>query len=100
MVCCLALLFLAAAPQRFPIASLSVEGLKNYPQPLVLATAGLKVGQLAGKDDFEAARDRLLATGLFETVGYRFSPAPASTAYIASFEVVEVAPVYPVRFEA
>lgn len=90
----------AAAPQRFPIASLSVEGLKNYPQPLVLAVAGLKIGQLAGKDDFEAARDRLLATGVFETVGYRFAPAAASTAYVASFEVVEVAPVYPVRFEA
>ena len=89
-----------AAPQRFPIASLSVEGLKNYSQPLVLATAGLKIGQLAGKDDFEAARDRLLATGVFETVGYRFAPAAASTAYEASFEVVEVEPVYPVRFEA
>ena len=89
-----------AAPQRFPIASLSVEGLKNYSQPLVLAAAGLKIGQLAGKDDFEAARDRLLATGVFETVGYRFAPAAASTAYVASFEVVEVEPVYPVRVEA
>src|SRR5882724_11826076 len=88
------------AQSKWPIQSLTVEGLKNYTQAQAIATAGLKIGQLAGKADFEAARDRLLATGVFETVGYRFEPAAASTAYVASFEVVEVEPVYPVRFEA
>src|SRR6185369_6410474 len=44
--------------------------------------------------------DRLLATGVFETVGYRFAPAAGSGGYEASFEVVEVEPVYPVRFES
>ena len=76
-----------------------MDGLKNYSQAQVLAAAGLKVGQLAGKADFEAARDRLVATGVFETVGYHFAPAADSSQYAATFEVVEVGPVYPVRFE-
>src|SRR5439155_13120441 len=89
-----------ARPQRWPIERLSVEGLKNYSLPQVLAATGLKTGQLAGRQDFEAARDRLLATGVFDTVGYRFAPSSGSNGYEASFQVVEVEPVYPVRFES
>jgi hypothetical protein len=46
------------APQKWPVESLTVEGLKNYSQQQALAVTGLKVGQLAGMQDFEAARDR------------------------------------------
>src|SRR6267378_4510838 len=51
-----------AGPQRWPIERLTVEGLKNYSLQQALAATGLKTGQLAGRQDFEAARDRLLAT--------------------------------------
>ena len=47
----------------------------------MLAVAGLKIGQIAGKEDFEAARDRLVATGVFETVGYRFAPVRQGAGY-------------------
>jgi outer membrane protein insertion porin family len=99
MVWLLALALLGAGPQKWPIDSLTVEGLKNYSQSQALAVTGLKVGQLAGTQDFEAARDRLLATGVFETAGYRFAPSVGSSGYAASFKVVEVEPVYPVRIE-
>jgi outer membrane protein insertion porin family len=84
---------------QWPIQTLSVEGNRNYKEAQILAVAGLKVGQLAGKPDFEAARDRLVATGLFETVGYRFAPSKDSSGYAASFQVTEVTPLYPVAFE-
>ena len=58
-----------AAPSKWPVESLTVEGNHNYSREQVLAVVGLKVGQLAGKPEFEAARDRLTATGAFETVG-------------------------------
>jgi len=83
---------------RWPIESLTVEGNKNYGAEQILSVAALKIGQLAGKSDFEAARDRLIATGRFETVGYRFGPNKDSTSYTASFQVVEVTPLYPVQF--
>ena len=89
----------APAPHQWPIESLKVEGSHNYAQAQILAVAGLKVGQMAGKPDFEAARDRLIATGLFETVGYKFAPGGGKTGYSASFQVVEVQPAYPIRFD-
>src|SRR5882762_4563580 len=87
-----------SAPTRWPIATLEVEGLHNYAKDQVLAVAGLKIGQTAGKEDFESARDRLVAAGVFETVGYRFAPAAAGAGYAASFQVVEAEPMYPVAF--
>jgi outer membrane protein assembly factor BamA len=83
-------------PTVWPIKTLSVEGNHNYTKEQILAVAGLKIGQLAGKADFEAARDRLIASGAFETVGYRFTAAQDSNSYAASFQVVEVGQMYPV----
>jgi outer membrane protein insertion porin family len=89
------------APTTWPVATLEVEGNRNYSTADVLAVAGLKVGDVAGKNEFDAARDRLLATGAFESVGYRFDPLPGpNKGYAASFQVVEVAQVYPFRFES
>lgn len=95
----LALLAAPQAPSRWPIESLAVEGARNYTPAQVLAVAGLKKGQLAGKAEFDAAYARLVATGQFEKVDYNFGPAPGGKGYAARFTVVEVEPVYPLRFE-
>ncbi len=88
-----------SAPSKWPVETLTVEGNRNYTREQVLAVAGLKVGQLAGKPEFEAARDRLTATGVFETVGYKFAPGPNKQGFVASIQVTEVEPAYPMRFE-
>lgn len=84
---------------QWPIESLKVEGSHNYTPAQILAVAGLKVGQMAGKPDFETARERLVATGMFETVGYKFSPGGDQHGYAASFQIVEAQPSYPIRFD-
>jgi outer membrane protein insertion porin family len=95
------LLVLAAqTAQKWPIATLKIEGNQNYSEPQILAITGLKPGDLVGKAEFEAARDRLLATGAFETVGYRFEPVQGGKGYAASFQVTEIQPLLPFRFEA
>jgi len=88
-----------APPASYPILSLKVEGLQNYTEAQVLAVAGLKTGDPANKQAFEAARDRLLATGAFEQVGYKYSPTRDKKGYAAVLFVTEVQPVYPVRLE-
>src|SRR5215469_12813950 len=88
----------AQGTQKWPIQSLAVEGNENYTASQILAVTGLKIGQLAGKDEFEAAQKRLEGTGVFETVGYKFGPSANSDGYSATFQVLEVEPVYPVRF--
>jgi outer membrane protein insertion porin family len=87
------------APSQWPIQSLAVEGNKVFTGGQVLAVAGLKVGQLAGRPEFEAARDRLVASGAFENVGYKFEPAGDKQGFVATFQVVEVQPTFPVQFE-
>ena len=90
----------ASSPTKWPIETLLVDGNHIYTADQVLAVAGLKIGQLAGKEEFDAARDRLVASGAFETVGYKFEPGPNQKGYVATFQVTEVEPAYPIRFEA
>lgn len=89
----------AVIPSKWPVERITVEGNRNYTQEQVIAASGLRIGQQAGKEEFEAARDRLIASGVFESVGYRFFPAQGSNGYAATFQVIEVEPVYPVRFD-
>src|SRR4051812_24538635 len=89
----------AGNPSRWPIESLVVEGNRSFTRDQVIAISGLKVGQTAGRADFDAARDRLVASGAFETVSYRFVPATRGEGYAATLQVSEVEQVYPVEFE-
>ena len=95
----------AAAPSqpapadKWPIDRLVVEGNHDYTAEQVLAVAGLKIGQMAGKDEFDAARDRLLACGAFENVSYKFAPDGASKAFVATFTIDETPTAFPVRIE-
>ena len=84
---------------RWPIESLKVEGNHSYSLGQVLAIAGLKVGQVVGRVEFDAARDRLLASGAFDTVSYQFAPQVGTRGFVATFTVTEIEQVYPVRFD-
>ena len=88
-----------AASAKWPIESINLEGIHHYTREQVLAASGLKIGELAGRPEFEAARNRLIATGVFETVGYKFVAAEGKQGYVATFQLVEVETAYPVRFE-
>ena len=85
-------------PDKWPIESIAVEGNHNYTREQVVAVAGLKPGQLAGKAEFEAARDKLVASGAFETVGYKFEAAAGKQGYVATLQITEVDPALPVQF--
>jgi len=88
----------AAPAGRWPIESITIEGNRNFTRQQVLAVAGLRLGQIAGKAEFDAARDRLAACGAFETVSYKFTPGPTG-GYAAILQLNEVQQVYPVDFE-
>jgi len=89
----------AASPARWPIESLRVEGNHSYTPEQVFAVAGLKVGQVVGRPDFDAARDRLLASGAFDTVSYKFAPEVGTRGFVATFTITEIEQVYLVRFD-
>jgi outer membrane protein assembly factor BamA len=85
--------------RSWPIETISIEGNNNYTDQQILAVSGLKAGQPAGEPQFEAARQRLLDTGAFEAVGYRYEPSASGKGFNARLIVAEIAQVYPVRFE-
>jgi outer membrane protein insertion porin family len=89
----------AMPPSRdFPIDSINVEG-NRIPAAAIAAASGLKVGATGNSAIFDAARDRLIASGYFDTVSYRYKPS-ASGGYEITFEVQEVTMFYPVRVDA
>ncbi|MEQ1949699.1 MAG: POTRA domain-containing protein, partial [Bryobacteraceae bacterium] len=49
--------------------------------------------------DFDAARDKLAATGAFENIGYRFTPSKNGRGYDAILDVLETGPLFHYRFE-
>ena len=95
----------SASPQErrqrgsFPFEILRVQGNSHIPAEKILAVAGLKLGALVEKTDFDAARARLLATGAFNSVAYEYKPAASHKGYDGVFEVVEVDQLFPYRFE-
>ncbi|HYI92204.1 MAG TPA: POTRA domain-containing protein [Bryobacteraceae bacterium] len=99
LLACTLLAALAQTPKAWPIGKLAVEGNKFYADELILEVAGMKIGQMAGKAEFDAARDRLLATGAFESIGYKFDPIPGTKTNLGVFQIVEVAQLFPYRFE-
>ena len=89
----------AATANKWPIQRIVIEGNKLYTSAQVIGVTALKIGQVAGKEEFDAAYNRLLQCGAFETVSYKFTPATDKTGFVATFQVTEVEPAYPVKFE-
>jgi outer membrane protein insertion porin family len=85
---------------EFPIVSITVEGNRILPSAGIVAASGLKAGTLAHGAAFDAARNRLLATGYFETVACKYKPSDKDPGYEVSFEVQEIEPLYNLRIEA
>ncbi len=90
---------LGEAQQQFPIDSIQVDGTRFLTPAGVIKAAGLQLGQKGDTPTFDAARDRLLATGYFETLGYRFKPSDQG-GYDLTFEAREMQPLYNLRAES
>ena len=87
------------APE-FPLHSIAVEGNKILSAASIVRASGLQMGEKSDKTAFDAAQAQLLATGYFESVGYRYKPSLDGMGYDATFEVIEIAPLMPLRIEA
>lgn len=88
-----------ASQAAFPIRYLRVEGASQLPVAAILKVSGLQVGQPAENSVFEAARQRLADTGLFEQVGYSYTPTTDNAGFEAVLIVKEIDQLLPFRFE-
>lgn len=84
----------------WPLSSLTVAGNHAYSREQILGVAGLHVGQTVSKQVFEAAREKLLSTGNFRTVGYSYEPNAEGNGYSGRLEVTEEDQLYPIGFDS
>jgi outer membrane protein insertion porin family len=90
----------AQTPARdFPVDSITIEGNRILSVAAITAASGLKLGQTGNSNVFDAARDRLIASGYFDMVAYKFKPAKAGSGYEVTFEVQEIETLYPIRID-
>src|SRR5712692_7377478 len=54
------------------LSKINIVGLRSLSAELLLPETGLKLGDLAGRDEFQAAADRLAQLGLFSNITYEF----------------------------
>ena len=83
-------------PATAKIASIEVSGSKNFTNAQVAQASGLKIGDVVGKEELQAAANRLAALGTFGGVNYRYTTDVAGIHL--TFEVSESAGV-PVIFD-
>src|SRR5271165_2696465 len=89
-----------AQPERsFPLERITVQGNQHYTAAQIIAASGLKVGQAVSKADFDAARERLVGSGVFENAGCSFAPAKDGKGYDGAIDVSEVQAFLPIHFE-
>src|ERR1700732_5329089 len=100
LIMLLASVLFAQTADKYPLEDLRIQGNKQIPAERIVAASGLKQGAPVQKADFDAAREKLRESGAFESVGYSYKPSESNKGYDATFEVVEVAALYPYRFEA
>ena len=82
------------APASAPLREIRTEGLKSLPTDQVIALSQLQKDAQVSKEDFQAAADRLLQTGLFAHVNYRFQTKDGAVTLIFQLEEAPRVPVY------
>jgi outer membrane protein assembly factor BamA len=79
-----------------PLREIHTEGLKSLSEPQVATISGLQPGAQTGKDDLQAAADKLVQSGLFAKVRYNFQSR--TDGLVVTFHVEE-APRVPAYFD-
>src|SRR5216684_8385699 len=97
----LTLCAISASPQTVPVATaplreIRTEGLKSVSEAQVAVMSGLQTGAQTGKDNLQAAADKLVQSGLFAKVRYNFQSR--TDGLVVTFHVEE-APRIPTYFD-
>lgn len=80
------------------LESIQIQGAPSLPVEAVARAAGLRRGARAGKADFDAACQKLVASGLFQFCNYRYRPVAAS-AISLEITLQEAVAEHPVRID-
>ncbi len=77
------------------IREIEIVGNKVYTAEQLIALSGLRPGMPVRRDVFEAANDRMMASGAIESFGWRYQPIQGGTGFKVTLEMIEVSQHYP-----
>jgi len=81
----------------YKLLSIHVNGLDHFKEDHVIAASGLKLGQLAGEQEFKQAAQRLGETGLFLDLSYKYQYSTAGCNL--DLQVAENEKLVPITFD-
>lgn len=84
-------------PTVLPISSITITGNQKLSTDAIRSVLGLKVKDEGGTAIFNAARDRLLDTGYFDSISYSYRQQDLG--FAVTFTVTEMQQVYPIRVQ-
>lgn len=85
----------AAAAADPVIRVIELVGNKVYTAEQLIALSGLRPGMPVRRDVFEAANDRMMASGAIESFAWQYQPLGDGSGFKVTLEVLEVAQHYP-----
>src|ERR1017187_8593694 len=81
----------AAPTSTAALREIRAEGLKSLTQPQAATISGLQIGAQVGRDDLQAGADKLVQTGLFAHVTYKFQSR--ADGLVVTFQLEEAHPI-------
>src|SRR5579864_7276440 len=97
LILCAISAFSQSAPVAIaPLREIHTDGLKSLSEPQVATISGLQLSAQTGKDDLQAAADKLVQSGMFAKVRYNFQSR--TDGLVLTFHVEE-APRVPAYFD-
>jgi outer membrane protein assembly factor BamA len=76
------------------VREIKADGLKTFTNDQVIALSGLQIGQQVGKDDLQAAADKLVQSGVFAHVKYNFQSRADGLVVIFHLDEADRMPAY------
>jgi outer membrane protein assembly factor BamA len=84
----------AAATATAPLREIRTDGLKSLTNPQAATISGLQIGADVGRGDLQGAADKLVQSGLFSHVTYKFQSRPDGIVATFSLEETQRIPAY------
>jgi outer membrane protein assembly factor BamA len=84
----------AAATSTAALREVRAGGLKSLTEAQVAATSGLQIGAQVGRDELQAAADKLVQSGLFSHVTYKFQSRADGLVVTFQLEEAQRIPAY------
>src|SRR5438093_517440 len=98
---CMGCLGTLPAPAQFPLLEITTSGNVRLTQPELAQASGLTLRQPVEQKDFDQAVQKLMSTGMLQSLSYRYTPKQqgATSGYSLTFVIMEAPAQVPIELD-